>query len=651
MPHVPAHDFQPFQDLSAFTFKAALAETFPDDVMETLPLELHAAHEEWQQWCMTASEDDIVAFFNGGSIGSHPLQHWIFTPPLTRLFSMPGAFSRLGDFAQGYSLRLVPFFPGDIADRLGEHPDLLEAHAVGPGKDIWSTNADDNIARIRTMNSGHLWSTEPRSPVLDAWLRQAADRIALFKQAVANRVMLSETDPRLVPMGMVLDRVNPATPAPPETIPETTCWLKTLADAGWKADPARLSEPAIRGAQKKVREMLAVGLPNGETALEWTRLLDGMGFLSLTAIARHHKAVKEVRGVHIWMTESLIKGTADLLCHEIEVHGATLEEVGRPLLYLAAQESPEESARLLDTARKAGMNMAKVGWPLLIQTFGPPSTWPFNLPANMTEGAVLFTRIMGRLFPGGLLPDCPAPDRIRSAQWLANLPLEENLPFLDALMKAGFDLTAFDNPTLCRVAGEDLSLLLGGLQSRRKKTAPVVRAFLDAQRTHHPARLQLMVDVRGLKGATAFHWAARTRELAVFDLLLEAGADPLVVDDAGNTLAHWLMRKYSPRHEKDFIPALQWLQNHGVDLLAPNNKGQTPMAKLAEKGTVDSLMALVGTAGSAVVKTRDNQGKTAMDVLEQRTDRDTVLPVIEQVVLEDSLPNPDKAPATPRRRL
>lgn len=651
MPHVPAHDFPPFQTLSAFTSKAAMEVPFPDEAMEALPLELHAAHEEWQQWCKTASEDDIAAFFNGRPIGTHPLQHWIFTPPLTRLFSIPGAFSRLGDVAQSHSFWLVPFFPGDIADRLGDHPDLLEAHAVGPRKDIWSTIPDDNIACIRTMNSGYRWITAPGLPVLDSWLRQAADRIALFKQAVANRVMLSKTDPSLVSMGMVLGRVNPATPVPPETIPETTLWLKTLIDAGWKADPVRLSEPAIRGVQKKIRESLAIGQPDPDVALAWTRILDDMGFLSLTTLARHHKAVEEVRGIHTWMTESFIKGTSDLLCHEIETHGATLDEVGRPLLHFAAQESPEASSQVLDVARKAGIDVSKVKWPLLFRTFGPEGNWPFRMPTSAADRALLFTRLMNRIFPDGQLPDCPPEDRIPSAQWLAKLALEENLPFLDALMTAGFDLTAFDDPALCKKTGTDHSLLLVALQTGRKKTAPVVRAFLDAQRTHHPARLQSMVDVRGVKGATAFHWAARNRELAVFDLLLSAGANPQAVDDAGNTLAHWLMRKYSPRHEKEFIPALQWLQNQGVDLLAPNKKGQTPMAKLAQKGTLDSLMALVGTAGHETVTATDKRGKTAIDVLEERPDRNEVLPFIEQVVLEESLPGQSPTATPTRRRL
>ena len=447
----------------------------------------------------------------------------------------------------------------------------------------------------------------------------------------------------------VLQRLNPME----SSRHEATLWLENLAEKGWKATLSQTMEKGIFYLILDVRTQLAAGKPDPKAALSTTKVLDKAGFPSLTSLYRHLR-----RNDDGWryadLMDEFLHGNAELVIHEVTANKATFAEMYRPLLYFAAQDEPGQRAGILVKAKDAGIDLLKdaPSWTMLLNTFGPFSIWPTRHPATTEEGGRLFTQLVNRIFPGGHMPPFPDGEKEQCASLLTHIGREENLPFFDALVKAGFDLSLVQRVSINQNGTiNDLCPLFNALQTGRKKVEKPIRHLLDAQRIHHPDRLNAVVQRRGPDGETALHWAARNREIAVLDLLLEAGADPLAVDNAGNTLAHWLMRKYSPRHEKEFVPVLQWMQSKGVDLLAPNKKGQTPMAKLARKGTLDSLVAMLEQTGSKAITASSGKGKTAMAVLYQRDDGADVLPLIEKVMLEDSLQLPDATPTSPKRRL
>lgn len=61
------------------------------------------------------------------------------------------------------------------------------------------------------------------------------------------------------------------------------------------------------------------------------------------------------------------------------------------------------------------------------------------------------------------------------------------------------------------------------------------------------------------------------------------------------------------------------------------------MNKLAQKGTIECLMILVDFLGSKSLKEKNNNGETALDIIEKRRDNQTIKPLTEKIMLNDSL--------------
>ena len=103
-------------------------------------------------------------------------------------------------------------------------------------------------------------------------------------------------------------------------------------------------------------------------------------------------------------------------------------------------------------------------------------------------------------------------------------------------------------------------------------------------------------------GATPLMRAAKTNDIAVMRLLLEAGADPTITLKDRTTTA---MLASS-------VEAIKLLVEHGVDVNAFNTSGQTILHNAAARGST-AIIQYVAGQGARLDK-KDKQGRTALDI-------------------------------------
>lgn len=99
---------------------------------------------------------------------------------------------------------------------------------------------------------------------------------------------------------------------------------------------------------------------------------------------------------------------------------------------------------------------------------------------------------------------------------------------------------------------------------------------------------------------------------ALFDLLIEYGADPLVRDKAGNTLLHHI-------YENPLI--FDALLKMGLDINARNHQGETPIVRAAIEGRPSKTLKLMIAAG-ADLDVKDSEGYTLLHLIARDTEND-----------------------------
>lgn len=80
--------------------------------------------------------------------------------------------------------------------------------------------------------------------------------------------------------------------------------------------------------------------------------------------------------------------------------------------------------------------------------------------------------------------------------------------------------------------------------------------------------------VRDVNGKAAIHIAASKLDMDTFDLLIKAGADPMLSDTNGNTILHLMALGAIKDAEYDFIKAL--IEKYNLRLTR-NQENKTPL--------------------------------------------------------------------------
>lgn len=168
-------------------------------------------------------------------------------------------------------------------------------------------------------------------------------------------------------------------------------------------------------------------------------------------------------------------------------------------------------------------------------------------------------------------------------------------------------------------------------------SAKIEASLIELQKMDPSKSASDWLNEKDEEGASVVHYCARNRDLNSLKMLQKWGADLNVVDNKGNTPIHWMMKTYSAKHEKTFAPILAWLIEQGVDVQTKNKKGAVAFQKLAKQGTLESLLSAIQIGGASLLKKEDYQGKTGLDMLLKRSDKEKILPITEKIILNDSL--------------
>jgi ankyrin repeat protein len=154
------------------------------------------------------------------------------------------------------------------------------------------------------------------------------------------------------------------------------------------------------------------------------------------------------------------------------------------------------------------------------------------------------------------------------------------------------------------------------------------------------------------KGATPYMRAARAGDVPLMKILLAAGADPVLVQDNGNSpllLAAGLgFRGPIGGTEQMALDAIAFSLEHGADVNAVNTAGDSAVhvaatTNFAESGTSAGSLAIVKflVERGARLDVRNKQGRTALESVLRAKEHS---PAIEAFLREHS---PAPAPATP----
>ncbi len=121
--------------------------------------------------------------------------------------------------------------------------------------------------------------------------------------------------------------------------------------------------------------------------------------------------------------------------------------------------------------------------------------------------------------------------------------------------------------------------------------------------TNHPLLVYATVTDGIFKGDTPLHWAAYQGHTRVIQILLDAGADPIVTDSDGITPFHWAARE---GHTK----IVQALLQAKADVTVTTNSGYTPLHLAARNGHTKIAKYLL--ANRAEMNAIANNGTTPL---------------------------------------
>lgn len=153
----------------------------------------------------------------------------------------------------------------------------------------------------------------------------------------------------------------------------------------------------------------------------------------------------------------------------------------------------------------------------------------------------------------------------------------------------------------------------------------------------NPELLKKWISKPDSKGVYPMHRLAQNRDMESMKVLYKWGASLNIKDASGNTVVHYLMKRYSSKYDQNFEPMLSWFKEQGLNLEEKNNLGNTPINKLAQQGNVNSLTAIVNLLGSNSLKQKNNNGQTALDLIENRRDKQSVKSFAEKALLNNAL--------------
>jgi ankyrin repeat protein len=149
---------------------------------------------------------------------------------------------------------------------------------------------------------------------------------------------------------------------------------------------------------------------------------------------------------------------------------------------------------------------------------------------------------------------------------LGRYPSTKDSDLLRDIVAAGLDLNSRD--------GQGRTVLFNILQASR----------LDTESIHMFLELGCSVAGHGPQGLTILHQAIRVNApLETLRLLVNGGADPQWVDDAGNTLIHEAAKVRPYMGNADFKSYLKALIALGASAIATNYTGQTPLHLVCAK--------------------------------------------------------------------
>lgn len=142
-------------------------------------------------------------------------------------------------------------------------------------------------------------------------------------------------------------------------------------------------------------------------------------------------------------------------------------------------------------------------------------------------------------------------------------------------------------------------------------------ALLDCADTLETGGRDKMLAMRGKKGSTPLHWAARALCKESVAMLLDLGADPNAKDEDGKTAGHWAAKKYGAKSAPKVGPVIEALTKGGHDWKTLDEKGVSALAALAAKAPLEPLSEALAAHVDAV-RIKGDGGKSALEVLAAR---------------------------------
>ena len=113
------------------------------------------------------------------------------------------------------------------------------------------------------------------------------------------------------------------------------------------------------------------------------------------------------------------------------------------------------------------------------------------------------------------------------------------------------------------------------------------------------------VNVTNKKNVTSLMISCRERNKDDVDVLLNAGADPNIADDDGDTCLHKILHREYLSLEYDH-ETLQMLLDHGAPVNAANKNHQTAYMLACDQGNIDAMYALLNAGADPSITNNDN---------------------------------------------
>jgi len=163
-----------------------------------------------------------------------------------------------------------------------------------------------------------------------------------------------------------------------------------------------------------------------------------------------------------------------------------------------------------------------------------------------------------------------------------------------------------------------------------------LRALLDTAEAQEPGLALKMLEEPDNAGARAAHWAANALNLKSLKLCAEHGVDLNAQDNKGQTPMHRAARRYGQRAESKFEPLVSWFKEQGIHWGLLDKEGQTAIGQLAKKGPIEALAKIID-ASPETLDQKDKAGLSVVDHLRGRRGTGEVIARVEQISVGQEL--------------